>query len=186
MNSLYPSSFIKKYLTPSVNPLLLPTTNDLTKREIVGYGVGIYALRHYERGECIGHFIAKPSQGLRQHSLQCAPDSHLEDLYFVGYLLHSCDPSVVVDMHQQKVFCLKDIHAGEALFMDYASTEDILYQQFACACGAPNCRHWITGRNESVNAVGRQYLEQMQSESLLLNTAIYETRTTEQNGKSRV
>lgn len=176
MNSIYPDSFIKKYLTSSVNPLLLPTGNDIIKRKTAKYGVGIYTRHPYARGESIGQFIAMPSSGLRQHSLQRSPGDNLEDPYFVGYLLHSCDPNVVVDMHQQKVFCLKDIQAGEPLFMDYASTEDVLFRQFACACGAPNCRQWITGRHEPVNEQGRQYLDEKEDQLLRMNTAIHETR----------
>ncbi|WP_306251596.1 hypothetical protein [Parvularcula sp. IMCC14364] len=176
MKNIYPASFIKKYLTPSLNPLLLPTSDDIIKRETAEYGIGVYTLHSYQRGDCIGHFLAMPSNTLRQHSLQRAIGDHLEDPYFVGYLLHSCDPNVVLDMHQQKAFCLKDIQAGGPLFIDYASTEDVLFRQFACACSAPNCRHWITGRNEPVNAEGRMYLDEKENQLLLINTAIYETR----------
>jgi hypothetical protein len=35
------------------------------------------------------------------------------------------------------------------LTMDYAQTEDVLYRQFPCSCGAENCRGWITGRKEA-------------------------------------
>ena len=44
------------------------------------------------------------------------------------------------------------------LTIDYAETEDVLYRQFACHCGASVCRHWITGRHEAPNAEGRAYL----------------------------
>ena len=175
MNSIYPSSFIEQHLTASVNPLLLPTTNDLVKRETVEYGVGIYTLRPFHRGDCIGQFLARASDGLCQHSLQRAPGDHLEDPYFVGYLLHSCDPNVVVDMHQQTVYCLKDIQAGEPLFMDYASTEDVLFRQFACACAAPNCREWITGRNEPVNDEGKHHLQQKDN-VLMMNSTFHKTK----------
>lgn len=174
MNSIYPSSFIKKHMIPAVNPLLLPTENDLIKRETAEYGIGIYALHSYARGECVGQFLAMPSDGLRQHSLQRSPGDHLEDPYFVGYLLHSCDPNVIVDMHRQKVFCLKDIQAGEPLFMDYASTEDVLFKQFACGCASPGCRQWITGRHEPVNEEGRRYLEEKENRLLLLNGFIHD------------
>jgi hypothetical protein len=35
--------------------------------------------------------------------------------------------------------------------MDYAETEDVLFKQFPCFCGSPNCRLWITGRKEMIN-----------------------------------
>lgn len=177
MNSIYPLPFIQKHLTSTMNPLLLPTSNDLIKHETEEYGVGIYTLRPYQRGDCIGQFLAQPSNGLRQHSLQRSPGDHLEDPYFVGYLLHSCDPNVVVDMHQQKVYCLKNIQTGEPLYMDYASTEDVLFRQFACACGAPNCREWITGRNEAVNDEGKHYQAQKELELLANNIPFHEMQT---------
>ncbi len=177
MNSLYPTLFIEKTKPDYISVALLPTEYDLVKKETAEFGVGIYAVRAFERGDCIGHFLAEPMTVLRQHTLQRSPTEYLEDLYFVGYLLHSCDPNVVLDMHQQKVFCLKDIHRGDPLFMDYSSTEDTLFKQFPCACSAPNCRYWVTGRNEKINEDGRHYLELKQHELLYLNTMIAEEVT---------
>ena len=50
------------------------------------------------------------------------------------------------------------VRAGGLLTIDYAATEDVLYRQFACGCGAAACRRWITGRAEAANAEGREYL----------------------------
>lgn len=176
MSSLYPSAFIKKHAAPHIDLSRLPSTHELIKKETDQYGVGIYAQRPYARGTVIGHFLARQTSELRQHSLQRSPGDHLEDPYFVGYLLHSCDPNVVLDMHQQKVYCLKDIHEGEPLFMDYASTEDVLFRQFACACAAPNCRQWIAGRSEPVNQEGQHFLAEKERNLVRVNTAIHETR----------
>lgn len=173
MNSLYPLHFVQKNTPSFVNTALLPSQFDLIKKETPEYGVGIYALHPFARGTLIGHFLAQPASELCQHSLQRGPGDHIEDPYFVGYLLHSCDPNVVVDMHQQKVFCLKDIHEGEPLFMDYASTEDALFKQFACACEAPNCRGWITGRHEAVNAQGKLHLAEKERALLALTAAVH-------------
>jgi hypothetical protein len=46
------------------------------------------------------------------------------------------------------VTALRDIEANSYLYMDYAETEDYLFKQFPCCCGAENCRGWITGRLE--------------------------------------
>lgn len=162
---MYPKSFIKSYGLPHIHAQQLPSANELVKKQTKEYGIGIYAMRPYMRGECIGHFIAKPTRKLLQHSLQRDTNDHLEDPYFVGYLMHSCDPNVVVDMHQQKVFCVKDITVNQPLCMDYAITEDQLFKQFACACGAPNCRGWIAGRNEPVNDIGVAFLNGLTSEN---------------------
>lgn len=69
------------------------------------------------------------------------------DSYFAGYLAHSCDPNVEVDMKHQYVHALKAIPAGAILTMDYEATEDELFQQFQCRCGAPECRGLIRGRS---------------------------------------
>ena len=118
------------------------------------------AVRAIDRGNLMarvsGHIVAFR----RLHTLQLSTGSHLFDPYFTGLLLHSCDPNVRLDMGSFEVWALRNIQAGELLTMDYATTEDILMRQFECHCGAPNCRHWITGAKELPNAQGRQVLEQ--------------------------
>ncbi|MCB1773792.1 MAG: SET domain-containing protein-lysine N-methyltransferase [Gammaproteobacteria bacterium] len=157
-HTLYPRSFLDR-CKPSGEALRqLPSRSALTKRTTEECGVGIYARRPFHRGELIGSFLALEINEVNQHSLQRAPGDYLYDPYFVGYLLHSCDPNVVLDMHQQTVYCLRNIAAGEPLMMDYASTEDSLFRQFPCACGAPNCRQWVTGRAEPVNSEGWLFL----------------------------
>ena len=51
-------------------------------------------------------------------------------------------------MQKLTVTALQDIEANSYLYMDYAETEDYLFKQFPCSCGAENCRGWITGRLE--------------------------------------
>ena len=56
---------------------------------------------------------------------------------------------------------------GEFLLtIDYAATEDVLYRQFPCTCGATNCRKWITGRRETINATGKAYLAGLASRTV--------------------
>jgi hypothetical protein len=85
---------------------------------------------------------------IRQHTLQLSKTSHNFDPYFSGYFLHSCDPNVSVNMKKMTVTALKNIEANDYLYMDYAETEDYLFKQFPCSCGAENCRGWITGKLE--------------------------------------
>jgi hypothetical protein len=65
-------------------------------------------------------------------------------------------------MNKLEVWALQDIEKGEALTMDYAQTEDKLFKQFPCSCGAINCRKWVTGRKESINETGRRYLLELE------------------------
>jgi hypothetical protein len=130
-----------------------PTTADVVvNRTDERKGLGIYALRRFERGHRICRISGVISHEIRQHTLQITPSSHLHDPWFTGYLLHSCDPNVFLDILRFELWALKDIEVGEALSMDYASTEDVLFKQFPCLCGAGNCRGWITGRREAPDA----------------------------------
>ncbi|ACT59159.1 SET domain-containing protein-lysine N-methyltransferase [Hirschia baltica] len=161
MHTIYPETFIKAHCPTHLDKSKLPTPKDIVKKTTQEFGVGIFAVRAFKRGEVIGSFVAEETDQLLQHSLQRAPNDNLHDPYFIGMLLHSCDPNVVLDMHDQKVFCVRDIEVGEPLFMDYASTEDVLFNQFACMCGSSNCRHWVTGRAELVSADGLAYIHNM-------------------------
>ena len=126
--------------------------------ETVGLAIRTTVAR--ERGTVIEHFTGTVSPHTVQHSLQVSPYQHILDPNFVGYLMHSCDPNCVLDMHRLRLLALKNIEAGALLTIDYAVTEDELYRQFPCHCSAPNCRKWITGRSQLVNAEGRRYLRQ--------------------------
>lgn len=125
-----------------------------------GKGVGVYTKKAIDRGALVARITGNIVPKITQHTLQITPTTHLYDPYFTGYLLHSCSPNIYLDMTEFEIWALRDIEAGQALTMDYASTEDILFNQFPCLCGTPNCRHWITGRKEEVNAEGLEYIEQ--------------------------
>ena len=50
------------------------------------------------------------------------------------------------------------IAPDERLSIDYGATEGWLGRQVECGCGAPSCRAWIMGRNETPGAEGRAAL----------------------------
>jgi uncharacterized protein len=128
-----------------------------------GKGKAVYTLTGHARGELIARFTGILIPYRTQHTLQLNPNLHVLDLHFVGYLAHACAPNVFVDMQEFEVWALNDIAPESALSMDYASTEDELFKQFRCLCGAPNCRHWITGRKERVNGEGLFYLQDLET-----------------------
>ncbi len=114
-------------------------------------GLGVRSLRQFRPGDLVAEFTGELVLERTQHSLQVDSNLHLEDLYFVGYFLHSCAPNVTVDMTRRLVHAADWIEPEQFLRMDYAETEDMLYKQFPCRCGAPQCRRWITGRREAPN-----------------------------------
>lgn len=123
-------------------------------------GFGLYTRRPFKKGELMARFTGEVLDEVRLHTLQINPTRHLHDPHFVGYLLHACAPNVALDMETLTMWTLKDIDAGEALTMDYTSTEDVLYRQFPCLCQASNCRKWVTGRLEVMNKEGHAYLKE--------------------------
>ncbi|MCG8473515.1 MAG: SET domain-containing protein-lysine N-methyltransferase [Desulfobacterales bacterium] len=131
-------------------------------------GFGLFTRRLFQKGEQMARFTGEVLNEIKLHTLQISPSKHLYDPHFVGYLLHSCDPNVELNMKTLTMRALKDIAPGEALTMDYASTEDVLYRQFACACKARKCRQWITGRLETINREGRDYLNSLSSRCTLV------------------
>lgn len=157
--SVYPTAFLESFGDVAAN---YPRTDDICLLAVEGAGMAVVAQRGFARGEVVGAFTGPVLQNIAQHTLQINPQNHLLDPYFIGYLMHSCNPNVVLDMHERKAYCIRDIADGEPLCMDYASTEDKLFKQFPCCCQSPNCRHWITGRAELVNEEGHLHLLQQQ------------------------
>ncbi len=156
--SLYPESFLDMCQFTDEDKKLFPSTDAVQLKNFGDYGIGLLAMRDFERGEIVGGFTGVVETTVKQHTLQIDPLHHLHDPHFIGYLLHNCDPNCVLDMQQRRLYCIKDIKAGEQLTMDYASTEDQLFKQFACLCDARNCRLWVTGRAERVSNDGKTYL----------------------------
>ena len=138
---LYPASFGFDPLYPNASDFEI-----VYKDETSGNGVICY--RPFKRGQIIARMKGEIINEIRQHTLQITPDKHLFDPFFSGYFLHSCSPNISLDMKNMIVTALQDIPAYSYLYMDYAETEDHLYRQFPCSCGASNCRGWIGGRKD--------------------------------------
>jgi len=138
---LYPSDFGNDPLFPSAETFAVIHKDNST-------GKGVITYRSFKKGEIIARIARNIVPEIRQYTLQVSATEHNDDPYFSGYFLHSCEPNVSVDMQKMTVTALKDIPANSFIYMDYAETEDYLYKQFPCFCGAPNCRRWITGRLE--------------------------------------
>lgn len=124
-------------------------------------GLGVETTTARRRGEVLHVFTGEIGPEVSQHSLQVDDSRHIADTEFIGYLSHACDPNCRLDMKAFELTALKDIGAGELLTIDYAATEDRLFRQFACHCGAPQCRRWITGRLERPNVEGQAYLKSL-------------------------
>lgn len=138
---LYPPDLGSDPLFPRAEDFAVVFVNETTGRGVITY-------RSFKKGEVIARIARQVVPDIRQHTLQISPTEHNFDPYFSGYFLHSCDPNVSVDMASLTVTALQDIEANSYIYMDYAETEDYLFKQFPCSCGAHNCRGWVTGRLE--------------------------------------
>jgi hypothetical protein len=138
---MYPPHFGNNPLFPSKKDFSVVLKNHAS-------GMGVMTYKFIAKGSLVCAIAGDIITDIRQHTLQIETDLHLHDIYFSGYFLHSCSPNIELDMKKLLVYAVKDINATEYLTMDYAQTEDILYKQFPCSCGAENCRGWITGRKE--------------------------------------
>ena len=123
-----------------------------------GEGAAIKTRITFDSRVCIANISGYALSERRQHTLQLSSRIHLYDCWFCGLFSHSCKPNVFLDLHYLEVWTLHEIRAGAPLTIDYANTEEVLFRQFACRCGELNCRAWITGRNEPLNAEGQAFM----------------------------
>lgn len=121
-------------------------------------GLGVRTLVGAKQGDVLDRFSGEITSEISQHSLQVRPGLHLSNTRYIGYLTHGCEPNCRLDMDRFQLVALREIAPGELLTIDYADTEDVLHVQFACRCGAPACREWITGRTDPMSTAGIAYI----------------------------
>ena len=124
------------------------------KRGTHGMTGGVMARIAFDSRVRIAQISGYAVSDRRTHTLQLSPRIHLYDCWFCGLLQHSCNPNVFLDTTYLELWTVQPILAGSLLTLDYAMTEDALARQFACHCGELNCRGWITGSKEPLNAQG--------------------------------
>lgn len=108
-------------------------------------GEGIISQAVFKPGELVFCFTGTLTTEMTLYTLQVRPGLHLHDPYFMGKVLHSCDPNMSCDMETRTFTARKEIKPGDYLTMDYDTTEEILFREFTCHCGSPNCRGRIRG-----------------------------------------
>lgn len=102
-------------------------------------GEGVVALRPFKTGEIVFAFSGFYSSEITLFTLQVKPGLYLHDPFFMGKILHRCDPNCDVDMETRLFTARRDINAGDWVTMNYEQTEDQLYRPFVCNCGATPC-----------------------------------------------
>ena len=128
------------------------------KQEAEGVAARVTARVAFESRTRIAKVSGYAVSERRPYTLQLSPRIHLYDGWLCGLLQHSCNPNVFLDTTYLELWTVQPIHAGSLLTLDYATTEDTLARQFACHCGELNCRGWITGSKEPLNAEGQAFM----------------------------
>jgi uncharacterized protein len=136
------------YLAPQVEVLANPAKG----------GQGIYAQNPIHPGELIlvwggkihtyEQYLQAP-EARRPHFVQVEEDLYLgtpEVPEPADYVNHSCNPNAGFS-GQIALVALREILPGEEICIDYAMCDGSPYDEFDCACGAPNCRGRVTGND---------------------------------------
>lgn len=113
-------------------------------------GEGVQAVVDFKAGDTLFSFTGFFTAEITLFSLQVQEGLHLHDPFFMGKILHSCNPNASCNMQTRTFTALRPIKAGEFVTMDYCETEDYLFRTFPCECGAPNCRGYVKGRKQEI------------------------------------
>jgi SET domain-containing protein len=100
--------------------------------------------------------VVSPAELQIEPDLYIAPRRAEEVEATLLCLNHSCDPNVGV-RGQITFVAMRDIPAGAELTIDYAMIDGDPAERMVCACGAPKCRHLITGDDWRLHALQRRY-----------------------------
>ena len=121
-------------------------------------GCGVYACEWIRAGELLamwggdvvtGDTLIYLAPRVRQHTIQIE-----ENLYLIpsrppepaDFVNHCCDPNAGLS-GQIGLVALRDMAPGEEVCFDYAMSDGSPYDEFDCACNAPNCRGRVTGND---------------------------------------
>ena len=118
-------------------------------------GQGLFANATLRPGDAIlelrGTVVPAPSRW----SIQIARDRHIEPRVREDgtvdpdaewrFLNHSCRPSTVIDTVDLTVRAATPLEPGDELTFDYLTTELLMAEPFACACGAEGCYGVVSG-----------------------------------------
>ncbi len=121
------------------NDPLFPQSSDFRvefKNHVAGKGV--VCLKPFKKGQTLARLAGEEINAMREHSFQIGKNKHLNDEFFTGFFLHACDPNTSINTKEHIATAIKDIQPGDYITIDYSDTEDYLFRQFKCNCGAKN------------------------------------------------
>ena len=109
-------------------------------------GEGVVALKAFEKGQIVFRFTGFYMSEQTLFTLQVEPGLFVHDPFFIGKVLHRCDPNCAVDMKRRQFTARRPVMPGEWITMNYETTEDELFRSFECVCGAVPCEGFEPNR----------------------------------------
>ncbi len=136
-------------------------------REIARGQYGVFAADAIAAGEIIsvwgGEIMTRAQVAALPEKYQHYATQVEENFYLSGisqdaadYFNHSCAPNAGMN-GQIVLVAMRDIAAGEQVCFDYAMTDGSAYDEFDCACGAPDCRTRVTGNDWRIPELWEKY-----------------------------
>ena len=90
-----------------------PSSEKFAIRPIDGnIGEGVVALTGFAPGKLVFVFTGYFMSEITLFTLQVRPGLYIHDPYFMGKVLHRCDPNCDVDMETRSFYARKPIQAG--------------------------------------------------------------------------
>jgi hypothetical protein len=122
---------------------------DTVVRVIPPKGRGVFATRHFARGEVVvvGRPLSQSAERTWQ-TMQVDVDKHVRMDEPLELTNHSCDPNCGLRPNEwggYNLVALRPIAAGEEVTFDYAMSEWISIAVPECQCGSPICRGRVAG-----------------------------------------
>jgi uncharacterized protein len=129
-------------------------------------GLGVFVTQPIQAGELLveyrGYVVSY--EELQRSSIEAHLTLQVEDNQILvpfarepgDRVNHSCTPNVGMKSATQLV-AMRDIAVGEEICFDYAMTDSIPYDEFACSCDTPYCRGRVTGDDWSYPELWQRY-----------------------------
>jgi hypothetical protein len=132
MNRFYPEEFPEFDYEPTKDEFdIVPIEGNI--------GVGVIAKRRFKPGEIVFRFTGVVTNKITLFTLQKKKGEYIHDPWFMGRILHRCEPNCSVDMNKLEFRAIEEINEGDWITMDYDQTEDVLFRPFECHCGKVKC-----------------------------------------------
>lgn len=114
-------------------------------------GLGVFAARHFEKGELVLRATGHVLDYQTIYSIQFDWEDHLDPDPPAKYLNHSCNPNLGVHTGADglpEFYALREIQPDEQITFDYAMTEYMHYPRsdpaldfsLDCCCESPDCQ----------------------------------------------